>query len=100
MGRLDLRSIKSTAAVFIGSLAMLGLNYGGCFRTVEHVAVFGPDRAVVHLDPAAINESLDAYLLHPALLDGALQGLLALLALGGRGRRGRVFCLGALGECG
>ncbi|HXC13142.1 MAG TPA: SDR family NAD(P)-dependent oxidoreductase [Stellaceae bacterium] len=69
----------------------LGLNYGGCFRTVEHVAVFGPDRAVVHLDPAAINESLDTYLLHPALLDGALQGLLALLALGGREPTGTSF---------
>ena len=35
--------------------------------------------------PEAIGEPLDGYLLHPALLDGALQGLLALLAADGRG---------------
>ncbi len=57
-----------------------GLDYGRRFRTVEHVEIAAPDLAVVHLDPTAIDEPLDAYLLHPALLDGALQGLLALLA--------------------
>ena len=57
-----------------------GLDYGSRFRTVGHVEVLGSDRAVVELDSTVIDQPLDAYLLHPALLDGALQGLLALLA--------------------
>ena len=56
-----------------------GLDYGPRFRTVDHVEVTANDAAIVHLDPAPIGEPLDAYLLHPALLDGALQGLLGLL---------------------
>ena len=61
----------------------IGLEYAGSFRTVDRIEVFGPDRALVHLDAAPIEEPLTPYLLHPALLDGALQGLLALLSLGG-----------------
>ena len=57
-----------------------GLDYGRRFRTVDHVEIVRRDGAIVHLDPAPIGEPLDAYLLHPALLDGALQGLLGLLA--------------------
>jgi phthiocerol/phenolphthiocerol synthesis type-I polyketide synthase C len=56
-----------------------GLDYGRRFRTVESVDITGADEAVVHLDPMAVDDPADAYLLHPALLDGALQGLLALL---------------------
>ena len=62
-----------------------GLDYGARFRTVHCVELAADTRAVVHLDPEAIGEPLDGYLLHPALLDGALQGLLALLAADGRG---------------
>jgi phthiocerol/phenolphthiocerol synthesis type-I polyketide synthase C len=57
-----------------------GLDYGRRFRTVEQVEITAADRAIVHLDPTPIEEPADAYLMHPALLDGALQGLLALLA--------------------
>jgi acyl transferase domain-containing protein/NADPH:quinone reductase-like Zn-dependent oxidoreductase/acyl carrier protein len=57
-----------------------GLDYGPLFRTVQAVEVTGPDCAIVHLDPVVIENQADTYLLHPALLDGALQGLLALLA--------------------
>jgi phthiocerol/phenolphthiocerol synthesis type-I polyketide synthase C len=57
-----------------------GLDYGCRFRTVDHVEIAAGDTAIVHLDPAPIDEPLDAYLLHPALLDGAFQGLLGLLA--------------------
>ncbi len=57
-----------------------GLEYGRRFRTVARVALSGANQALVHLDPAPIGEPLEPYLLHPALLDGALQGLLALLA--------------------
>ncbi|HEY2538163.1 MAG TPA: SDR family NAD(P)-dependent oxidoreductase, partial [Stellaceae bacterium] len=88
-GLADMRSGDTTAIdrVDVGTLyrlaARMGLHYGARFRTVERVDVFGPDRAVVHLDPVAIGEPLSEYLLHPALLDGALQGLLALLAKSG-----------------
>ena len=58
----------------------LGLDYGPRFRTVTRVEVLGPDEAQAYFEPAAIGESLGPYLLHPALLDGALQAFLALLA--------------------
>jgi phthiocerol/phenolphthiocerol synthesis type-I polyketide synthase C len=57
-----------------------GLDYGPRFRTVVSVDITAPDCAVVHLDATVTEDSSDAYLLHPSLLDGALQGLLALLA--------------------
>ncbi|HEX3882034.1 MAG TPA: SDR family NAD(P)-dependent oxidoreductase [Stellaceae bacterium] len=60
--------------------AGLGLDYGPNFRTVTRIAIMGPDEAIVDLDPSAIEPPLDLYLVHPALLDGALQGLLALIA--------------------
>ncbi|HYU12149.1 MAG TPA: polyketide synthase dehydratase domain-containing protein, partial [Stellaceae bacterium] len=59
--------------------ARLGLDYGSRFRTVTKIEVLGPQEALAHLDPTAIGEPLDAYLIHPALLDGALQALLALI---------------------
>ena len=64
--------------------ARMGLEYGTRFRTIDCVEVLSPDRAVVHLDPTNIGEPLEAYFLHPVLLDGALQGLLALLAIARR----------------
>src|SRR5262249_46234053 len=57
-----------------------GLDYGERFRTVTRVALAGADGAVVDLDPSAIDEPLDRYLVPPALLDGAFQGLFGLLA--------------------
>jgi phthiocerol/phenolphthiocerol synthesis type-I polyketide synthase C len=57
-----------------------GLDYGRRFRTVESVALTDLNCALVHLDASPIDEPLDAYLLHPALLDGAFQGLIGLLA--------------------
>src|SRR6266853_801116 len=68
------------AAELYGTAARLGLNYGPRFRTVTRVEVLGPDEALAHLDPTVIGEAADLYLLHPALLDGALQAFLALLA--------------------
>ncbi|HVH77550.1 MAG TPA: SDR family NAD(P)-dependent oxidoreductase [Stellaceae bacterium] len=57
-----------------------GFHYGPQFRTVERVEIGGPEEAVAYLDPTPIDDALDRYLLHPALLDGALQALMALLA--------------------
>jgi acyl transferase domain-containing protein/NADPH:quinone reductase-like Zn-dependent oxidoreductase/acyl carrier protein len=60
--------------------ARLGLEYGPRFRTVRRIALLGPREAVAELEPAAVGEPLDPYVVHPALLDGALQALLALIA--------------------
>ena len=60
--------------------AQLGLNYGSQFRTVTRIVLLGRDEAVAHLDSSVIAEPLERYLMHPALVDGALQGLLALIA--------------------
>jgi acyl transferase domain-containing protein/acyl carrier protein len=60
--------------------ARLGLNYGPHFQAVERVEILGPREAVVRLDAARLGDVEPGFLLHPALLDGALQGLVALLA--------------------
>ena len=59
---------------------LAGLDYGFRFRTVTHVEIAGPHNAIAYLDPSPVCQDLDFYLLHPALLDGALQGLFGLLA--------------------
>ncbi len=79
------------AAALYRLAAGLGLDYGPNFRTVSRIAVLSPDEAIVDLDPTAIEPPLDLYLIHPALLDGALQGLLALIAEGQPGLRGVSF---------
>ncbi|HVC52497.1 MAG TPA: SDR family NAD(P)-dependent oxidoreductase [Stellaceae bacterium] len=68
------------AAALYDLATRLGLDYGARFRTVARIDLIAAGEAVVHLDPAPIGEPLELYLVHPALLDGALQGLLALLA--------------------
>ncbi|MDO6413649.1 type I polyketide synthase [Sphingomonas sp. BIUV-7] len=56
----------------------LGLDYGPAFRVVDSIDITGEDSAVVRFCDAP---DLGAgYLLAPNLLDGALQGLLALAA--------------------
>jgi len=59
---------------------LAGLDYGPRFKTVTCVEITGPDSAIAYLDPSPVGQELDSYLLHPALLDGALQGLFGLLA--------------------
>ena len=60
--------------------AGLGLDYGRQFRTVTRIELLGGDEALAHLNSSVIDEKLDRYLIHPALVDGALQALLALIA--------------------
>lgn len=61
--------------------AQLGLEYGPRFRTVRRITLLGDSEALADLDPSVIGEPIDHYLMHPALLDGALQALLALIAI-------------------
>ena len=72
-GDVDAETLYSLAAQF-------GLDYGPRFRTVTRIELSGSGEALAHLDPTIMGEPLDQYLVHPALLDGALQGLLALIA--------------------
>ena len=57
----------------------LGLDYGPRFRTVRRIELLGRGEARAHLDPSVVGGAGDDYLVHPALLDGALQALLALI---------------------
>jgi len=84
-----------------------GLDYGTRFRTVSLIEITGPEAATAHLDPSPVAEDVEPYLIHPALLDGALQALIGLLADGrdqGRGisflpwRFGRVRFLAPFGR--
>ena len=59
---------------------LVGFDYGDRFRTVRLIEITGSGRAIAHLDPSPVAEDIDPYLVHPALLDGALQALLGLLA--------------------
>ncbi|HEX2151044.1 MAG TPA: type I polyketide synthase, partial [Stellaceae bacterium] len=85
--------VPSRAEVDAASLyslaARLGLDYGERFRTVRRIELLGPGdttgEATAQLDPSVIDEPLAPYIIHPALLDGALQGLLALIADGQAG---------------
>ncbi|WP_404711418.1 SDR family NAD(P)-dependent oxidoreductase [Sphingomonas sp. MMS24-J13] len=56
----------------------MGLDYGPTFRAVEAIDLLGDDRALVRFGTAAVLEQ--GLLLPPNLVDGALQGLLAMAA--------------------
>lgn len=70
---------------------LAGLDYGARFRTVSLIEITGPEAAVAHLDPSPVAEDVEPYLVHPALLDGALQALIGLLADGRDEVRGKSF---------
>ena len=71
--------------------SLTGLYYGSRFRTVRRIEIVGSDQAFAHLDPSPIEHDSDPYLLHPALLDGALQALLGLIADRQQNLRGVTF---------
>ena len=56
----------------------LGLDYGPAFRATQGVDVHGEDAAIARLAATGLHEA--GFLLSPDLVDGALQGLLALAA--------------------
>ncbi|WP_052401428.1 type I polyketide synthase [Muricoccus aerilatus] len=68
-------------AALHATAARCGLAYGPAFRPVRHVLLAGEGAAAevaLELPPAAPPD--DGFLLHPVRLDGAMQGLIALLA--------------------
>lgn len=53
----------------------LGITYGPAHRALEEIYV-GPDQVLARLSlPASIAHTLDQFILHPSLLDGALQAM-------------------------
>jgi acyl transferase domain-containing protein/acyl carrier protein len=66
------------AAALYATASRLGLDYGPHFQTVQRVEIIDDHEAVVAL-AAADSTGAGEYLIDPALLDGALQGLFALL---------------------
>jgi acyl-CoA synthetase (AMP-forming)/AMP-acid ligase II len=70
---------EQDVAEHYAALARSGLNYGPCFRPL--VALWtGEDEALGRLEtPAALGNDLEAFQLHPALLDGAVHVLGAAL---------------------
>ena len=75
-----------SGAEIVALAAQIGLEYGPAFRPVVS-AELDPahDLAVIHLALPAEAPSDDGFLLHPVRLDGALQGLIALLSSGAAG---------------
>ncbi|WP_198378991.1 polyketide synthase dehydratase domain-containing protein, partial [Neoroseomonas rubea] len=72
---------RMTGAEVVARAARAGLDYGSAFRPVTEVlADDATGRATVTLALPASAPPAAGFLLHPVLLDGALQGLVALLA--------------------
>ncbi len=76
-------------AAITAAAARLGLDYGPAFRPVQRVVLAGPQAGGEHAALAAARATLalpaeapaDAgFLLHPVRLDGAMQGIIGLLA--------------------
>lgn len=71
-------SARVPATSLYALAARLGLDYGPAFQVVEYIDIAGDDAATVRFADAA--NLGPGFLLAPNLLDGALQGLLALAA--------------------
>ena len=68
------------AATLYAGASAIGLDYGETFRWVTSLRTDG-DAALAELAvPAALADTLDAYVLHPALMDSGFHPLFALLA--------------------
>lgn len=68
------------AVTIYQTAAALRLTYGPAFRTVRRVLATSAVQAMVELDDCGAERVADGYLIDPALVDGALQGLIGLAA--------------------
>jgi len=81
--RLDLAAIEArcregafTAETCYSTYAELGLEYGAAHRGIESLRV-GPGEVIARLAlPAAVWETRDRFVLHPSLMDAAVQALI------------------------
>lgn len=82
---LDIHSIqqdcqlkKWSAAECYKAFATMGLSYGVAHQTIQYVSV-GTDQLIAKLSlPDVFESTIQPYILHPALLDGALQASIGL----------------------
>jgi acyl transferase domain-containing protein/NADPH:quinone reductase-like Zn-dependent oxidoreductase/acyl carrier protein len=73
------KPVSSLAAPSLYAMAsQMGLDYGPAFQVVSGIDVYAGDQAIARLDTAV--DLGAAFLLPPNIVDGALQGLLALAA--------------------
>jgi polyketide synthase PksN len=83
---LDLPALQSrcrqnhfSASQCYDTFRAMGIDYGPAHRGIESIAL-GPGLALARLSlPAAVSSTLDQYVLHPALLDSALQAAVGLM---------------------
>jgi acyl transferase domain-containing protein/NADPH:quinone reductase-like Zn-dependent oxidoreductase/acyl carrier protein len=80
-GAAGAAALVVTGEQLLGTARRFGLEYGPAFRPVREVRVApGGDAGLVRLALPAEAPGDDGFLLHPVRLDGALQGLLELMA--------------------
>jgi polyketide synthase PksN len=77
--RQPLRRGRLDAAQVYAAYARMGLDYGPAHRPIESI-LLGDGQALAELRlPAALQAGASDYLLHPSLMDGALQAAIGLL---------------------
>ncbi|CEM39444.1 unnamed protein product, partial [Vitrella brassicaformis CCMP3155] len=81
----DRCSDKVDVADFYSGLRSIGLEYGPKFQTVAELAV-GDGEALGHVKVASKEDFEEAFCVHPALLDGAIQCAAGILAREAKGK--------------
>lgn len=72
--------IKDDMAGFYSDLAQLGLAYGPLFQTIRELHHLDESRILARVSiDESLTEMLEKYVLHPTLLDGCFQSLMAML---------------------
>ena len=78
-GRLDLRALRDACpntmppSEHYGMFERRGYHFGPSFRTLQEIRL-GPDQALARISfPPDVDLAVDAYRVHPAMLDAALQ---------------------------
>ncbi|MGH8878090.1 MAG: beta-ketoacyl synthase N-terminal-like domain-containing protein, partial [Stackebrandtia sp.] len=100
--RLDLPALRDRLTQVMSGeecyrrFAALGFDYGPSFRTVQELRCSATE-VLARLElPACLGEGLGGFVLHPAILDGALQAMIALAADGDAQQRRLPHTLGDL----
>ena len=80
LGELGVESEPLSIDDFYAGLNARGLSYGPCFRSVTELKRVNKTTVVANLEKQAIADDFEnEFILHPTLLDGAFQSLIALV---------------------
>ncbi|MEM7032085.1 MAG: SDR family NAD(P)-dependent oxidoreductase [Chloroflexota bacterium] len=83
LGSIHLNNAQAQALdldAFYQTLAQRGLNYGPCFRSIKWLKKLSNHQILAELTLASVKDDYAAhYILHPTLLDGAFQSMMAFL---------------------